>query len=95
MYASETTACLRHHLLGDIVSDLVAVDNGDVFALKQIGDCGFACCNAASESKDQHNMSCTRQSGKSSCIRHLNEVTHQRSITQRSCISGSSYHEFQ
>ena len=81
MYASETTVCLRHHLLGDIVSDFVAVDNGDVLALKQIGDCGFACCNAASESKDQHDMSCSRESGKISYIRHPAEVMHQRSIT--------------
>ena len=81
MYATEPIACLRHHLLGDIVGDIVAVDNGDVLALKQIGDCGFACCNAASESKDQHDMSCTRESGKISYIRHLAEDMHQRSIT--------------
>ena len=74
------------------MSDLIAVNNGDVLAFKQLGYCGFACCNAASESKDQHDMSCTHESEDIRYIRQPDAFMYQRSIAQKGCNSVSSYH---
>ena len=86
IFASGTIACLEHHLRGDIMSNLVAVDNGDVFAPKQAGDCGFACGNAASESKDQHGLSCVRESETMRYIRRIDGFVHEISPSKYSAV---------